>query len=131
MAADLLSLSVDRAGVDAYRFKKALGRVALAHESRCARCKGTLTGLGSRTQGNDSQVRPEPTSEYHIVARIVRATVPIQQHHVRRTRCNLLEQIVRAVHEADGTDVRLLEENQPKCGADIGVVVDDQNAQAD
>src|SRR5438445_8926699 len=75
---DLLSLSVGPAGVDAYRFKNALGRVALAHESRCARRKRMLTALGSRTQGNDSQVRPEPTNEYHTVARVGRAPVPIQ-----------------------------------------------------
>ena len=127
---DLLSLSIDAAGVDAYRFKNALGRVALAHESRCARYQRMLTDLGSRTQGNDGQFRPEPASEYHTVARVIRAPVPIQQHYVRSARFNLREQIVYAVRDADGCDVRLLEENQPERGADIGVVVDDQNAQA-
>ena len=127
----MLSLSIDAAGVDAYRFKNALGRVALAHESRCARYQRMLTGLGSRTQGNDSQIRPEPTHEYHAVACVVCAPVPIQQHDIRRARFNLREQIVRAVHEGDRSDVGLLEENQAERGADICVVVDDQNAQAD
>src|SRR5437879_2374323 len=70
--ADLLSLCIDAAGADAYGFKNALGRVALAHESRCTRREGMLTGFRSRTQGNDSQIRPEPTHEYHAVACVVR-----------------------------------------------------------
>jgi hypothetical protein len=126
----VLSLSIDAAGVDAYRFKNALGRVAFAHESRRARCKRMLTSLGSRTQANDGQIRPEPASEYHAVARVIRAPVPIQQHDVRGGRFNLPEQIVHAVHEADARDVRLLEENQPKRAAHIDIVVDDENAQA-